>query len=137
MNDDHAAPYAIWFLRLTLAIALLTHVEINAGAFDLAATTHWLGLPAGVSPFGLALEALVALALILGIWPRAAALAGAGVLLAAIVKTHGPAALTGAHFHWTAPAVWIGALLLLSLSGDGAFTLVPTTTAPPNREKEQ
>ena len=128
MQNHQSAPYALWFLRLTLAIALLVHVQFNLGAFDPAAARHWLGLPGGVSLFAVTLEICVAFSLILGIWPRAAALTGAGVLVAAIVQIHGAAALTGAHFNWTAPAAWIGALLLLSLCGDGAFTLVPTAS---------
>ena len=128
MHHKHSAPYALWFLRLTLAIALLVHVQFNLGPLHSAAVTHWLGLPAGVSLFGITLEICVAFALILGIWPRVAALIGAGVLLHALMVTRGAAALTGAHLHSTAPAAWIGALLLLSLYGDGAFTLVPTTS---------
>jgi uncharacterized membrane protein YphA (DoxX/SURF4 family) len=89
-----------------------------------------------VSLFGITLEILVAFALILGIRPRAAALTGATVLVGAIVTTRGASALTGAHFNWTAPAAWIGALLLLSLCGDGAFTLVPTTPRSRNDKHE-
>lgn len=126
VQRKHSAPYALWFLRLTLAIALLVHVQFNLGVFHSAAVTHWLGLPAGVSLFAITLEIVVAFALILGIWPRVAALTGAGVLLHAIVVTRGAAALAATHLHSTAPAAWIGALLLLSLAGDGAFTLVPT-----------
>jgi uncharacterized membrane protein YphA (DoxX/SURF4 family) len=128
LHKRQTAPYALWFLRLTLAIALLVHVQFNLGPLHSAAVTHWLGLPAGVSLFGITVEIVVAFALIFGVWPRAAALAGAGVLLHAIMATRGAEALTGAHFNATAPAAWIGALLLLSLAGDGAFTLVPTAS---------
>jgi putative oxidoreductase len=128
LHNRQTAPYALWFLRLTLAIALMVHVQFNLGAFDSAAAMHWLGLPTGVSLFAITLEILVAFALIFGIWPRVAALTGAGVLLHAVAVTRGVAALTGAHLHSTAPAAWIGALLLLSLAGDGAFTLVPTAS---------
>jgi uncharacterized membrane protein YphA (DoxX/SURF4 family) len=136
MDNDSGAPYAIWFLRLTLAIALLAHVSFNSGSLAAAAAIRWLGLPADGSNFGISLEVLIALALVFGIWPRAAALAGAGVLVGAIVIARGPAILTGAHLNWTASATWIGAHLLLSLAGDGAFTLVPTATHP-HREKRQ
>ena len=135
VHRKHSAPYALWFLRLTSAIALLVHVQFNLGAFDPAAAKHWLGLPAGVSLFGITLEICVAFALILGIWPRAAALTGAAVLVTSIVQTHGVVALTGMHFNWTAPAAWIGALIVLSLSGDGAFTLLPTAAGQDGRQR--
>ena len=135
LHNKHSAPYALWFLRLTLAIALLVHVQFNLGPLHSAAVTHWLGLPAGVSLFGITLEICVAFALILGIWPRVAALAGAGVLVAAVVSTQGAAALVGAHGNRMAHLAWIGALLLLSLYGDGAFTLVPTASRSKNDER--
>lgn len=128
MNDDNTAPYAIWFLRLTLGIALLAHVELNLGGFDPTGATRWLGLPIGVSTFGMVLEVVVALALIIGIWPRAIALGGAATILAAIVSVRGHAVFSNLHFDWTTSGVWVGALILLSLLGDGAFVLVPTAS---------
>lgn len=123
--DDGTAPYAIWFLRLTLGIALLAHVELNLGGIDPAATARWLGLPIGVSAFGIVLEVVIAIALILGIWPRAAALAGVAVVFAAIMDVRGPSVFAN-YFNWKGPAVWMGALLLLWVLGDGAFVLVPS-----------
>lgn len=126
MNNDSTYPYAIWFLRLTLAIALLAHVELNLVGSEPPGAAHWLGLPLGVSLFGMTLEFVTAMALMIGVWPRIAALAGAGIVFGAIITACGPAIFRNPGFDWTGPVIWMGALILLSLLGDGAFVLVPT-----------
>jgi putative oxidoreductase len=124
-KDAGSSPYAIWLLRLALAIALLTHVELNLGGLD-PAMARQLGLPLGVPRFALLLESVVAFALIFGIWPRILAMGGAAVVLGVIFEVRGPTIFTDPSFHWAGPALWIGALILLSLLGDGAFALLPT-----------
>jgi uncharacterized membrane protein YphA (DoxX/SURF4 family) len=126
MSENETDPFALWFLRLMLAAALLAHVDLNVGGLDPAQTAGWLGFPVGVPILLVRLEFVIAVALILGIWPRAAALLGAGALLGAILTVRCPAIFANPKFNWTAPAAWIGALVLLSLEGDGALALLPT-----------
>jgi len=80
------------------------------------------GLPPGVSAFGIAWEILVAIALIIGIWPRAAALAGTATLFGGLSG----AASTASQYGWQHSGLWIAALIILAVSGDGAFALIPT-----------
>ena len=128
MSEDRVDPYALWLLRLTVAIALLTLVGLDLGGLDPADVPRWLRLPIGIPILLVRLEFVVAIALILGIWPRAAAFAGAASLSGAIVSVHGLAVFSNSSFNWTTSAIWIGALVLLSLAGDGAFALLPTAS---------
>jgi putative oxidoreductase len=127
VSDDGSTPYALWLLRLILAAVLLAHLEVNFGGLDAAYAAHWLGIPANVSWSGTLLELFVAVALIVGILPRIAAAVGIGELLIVIAAVRGTAVF--AQFDWTKAAVWISALLLLALAGDGAFALIPTSSA--------
>jgi putative oxidoreductase len=124
--DRETAPYAVWFLRLTLGAAFLEHVMRNLFGYVPADIGQLIGLPAGVSPFAITSEALVAVALLLGIWPRAAALIGAATLFGATVGASGT--ITDSVFGWPHPFLWIGALIAFALIGDGAFTILPTPT---------
>jgi putative oxidoreductase len=126
MSEDRVDPYALWLLRLTLAIALLALVGLNVGGLDPTDIPRRLGFPTGIPMLLVRLEFVIAIALILGVWPRAAAFAGAASLLGAIVSVDGLAVFSNSSFNWTTPAIWIGALFLLSLAGDGAFALLPT-----------
>ena len=74
-------------------------------------------------------ELLGAAALILGLWPRVAALALIPILVGAIATVHGPAGFffTNPHGGWEFLALWIAGLVTLALTGDGAWALRPTT----------
>src|ERR1700726_4478057 len=128
MSEDRVDPYALWLLRLTSAIALVALVGLNVGGIDPTDIPRWLGFPTGIPILLVRLEFVIAIALILGVWPRAAAFAGAASLLGANVGVHGFAVFSNSIFNWTTPAIWIGALVLLSLAGDGAFALLPTAS---------
>ena len=121
-----AAPYAIWFLRLALGAVFLAHVRLNLFEYVPANITQMFGLPPGASGFAIAWEVLVAIALIIGVWPRAAALAGTATLFSGAVGAHAATTQTISQYGWQHPALWIAALIVLALSGDGAFALVPT-----------
>lgn len=70
------------------------------------------------------------MALILGIWPRAAALALVPMMLGTIVTVHGKAGFffDGPKGGWEYPAFCSVSLLVLALAGDGAWALLPTKT---------
>lgn len=123
MLDAQLAPYALWLLRLTVGAVFLQHVMRMIFAYEPADTTQLFALPPGVSPFAVAWEALIALALIYGFWPRLAAIAGAATLTVATVAAHGaPMSAYG----WQNPVLWVTALLAYALAGDGAFALIPS-----------
>jgi putative oxidoreductase len=124
MIDGRTASYAVWFLRLTLGAAFLEHVMRNLFGYVPPDIAQLFGLAPGVSPLAIASEALVAVALLLGIWPRAAALLGAATLLGATAGAS--ATVTDSAFGWLHPVLWIAALAAFALMGDGAFAIVPT-----------
>lgn len=124
--DGQTAPYAVWFLRLTLGAAFLEHVMHNVFGYLPADIGQLFGLPPGVSPVAIASEAVVAVALLLGFWPRAAALLGAATLTGAMLAAS--ATVTNSAFGWTHPLLWIAALVAFALIGDGAFAVLPTPT---------
>ena len=76
-----------------------------------------LGLPPGFAYVVMVWEFLDALALIIGVWPRPAALVLIPDLLGAIVTVHGPAGffIDNAHGGWEYPALWIVGLVTLAL----------------------
>ena len=133
MIDLHTAPYALLLLRVALGILFLAHASLKLFVFKPAGTAGFfrsLGLPGGLAYVTIAAELAGGLALILGIWPRIAALALAPLMLGTIAMVHGKAGFffdspTGG---WEYPAFWTVSLLVLALAGDGAFALLPTQT---------
>ena len=131
MIDLHTAPYALLLLRVALGILFLAHASLKLFVFKPAGTAGFfrsLGLPGGLAYVTIAAELAGGLALILGIWPRIAALALAPLMLGTIAMVHGKA---GFFFDspkggWEYPAFWTVSLLVLALAGDGAFALLPT-----------
>jgi len=122
-TDSHWVPYALWGLRLTVGAMFLQHVMRVIFGYEPADTSQLFALPPGVSPFAVAWEAIIGVALIYGFWPRVAAIAGAATLTVSTIVAHGAAASL---YGWQTPVLWIVALLGFALAGDGAFTLVPT-----------
>lgn len=121
--DARLGPYALWLLRLTVGAVFLQHVMRLVFGYEPADATQLFGLPSGVSPFAVAWQATIGLALIYGLWPRLAAVAGAATLTVATIAAHGAAATA---YGWQMPILWIAALLAFALAGDGAFVLVPS-----------
>ncbi|MBS7541922.1 DoxX family protein [Ancylobacter oerskovii] len=134
MIDSRTAPYAVLVLRLALGILFLAHAGLKLFVFTPAGTAGFfssLGLPGWLAYVTIAWELIGAVALILGLWPRLAALALIPILLGAIVTVHGPAGFffTNPNGGWEFLALWIVALLGVALGGDGALALKPTTSA--------
>lgn len=131
MTDLRTASYASLLLRLSLGALFLAHAAIKIFVFSPAGTAQYfgmLGLPPVLGYVTIVWEAGGALALILGVWPRLAALALVPILAGAIATVHAAAGFffTNPHGGWEYPALWIVALLALALTGDGALTLVPS-----------
>ena len=121
--DPRFAPYALWLVRLTVGAVFLQHVMRLVFGYEPADTSQLFALPAGVSPFAVGWEAIIGIALIYGLWPRLAAIAGAVTLTVATIVAHGA---TPSPYGWQLPVLWIAALLAVALAGDGAFALVPS-----------
>ncbi len=131
MTDSRTAPYASLLLRLALGILFLAHFSLKFFVFTPAGTAKFfasLGLPGGLAYVTMAVELIGAVALILGIYARVAAIVLIPVLLGAIFTVHGPAGFffTNPNGGWEFPAFWIVGLLALALTGDGKFALKPT-----------
>jgi putative oxidoreductase len=131
MIDSRTAPAGILFLRISLGILFLAHWSLKVFVFTPAGTVAFfgsVGLPPVVAYFDLVVEFLGAIALILGIWARLAALVLVPVLLGAIITVHGAAGFffTNKNGGWEYPAFWALALIVLALLGDGAFAMVRT-----------
>src|SRR3954447_20300465 len=109
--DTRTVPYAALLLRL-LGILFLAHAGLKIFVFTPAGTAAFFafrGLRAALAYVTILWELLGAVALVLGIWPRVAALALIPILLGAIATVHGPAGFffTNPHGGWEFLALWI------------------------------
>jgi putative oxidoreductase len=130
MIDTRTAGYAALILRLALGGLFLAHAGLKVFVFTPAGTAQFfgsLGLPPLLAYVTIVWEIVGGVALIFGIWPRIAAVAVIPILLGAIATVHGPAGFffTDASGGWEFPAFWVVGLLVLALTGDGAFALRP------------
>lgn len=131
MIDQRTAPYAALLLRLVLGGLFLAHAGLKVFVFTPAGTAAFfgsLGLPPALAYVTILAEVAGGLALILGAWTRAVALALAPLLLGTIATVHGAAGFffNNPNGGWEFPAFWIAGLLVLALLGDGARALRPT-----------
>lgn len=131
MIDTRMAPYGALVLRLALGVLFLAHAGLKLFVFTPAGTAQFfgsLGLPPALAYVTIVWELAGAAALILGIWPRVAAIALVPILLGAILTVHGHAGFffDSPHGGWEFPALWIVGLVALALVGDGAYALKPT-----------
>jgi len=131
MIDTATAAYAILILRVALGVLFLAHVGLKLFVFTPAGTAGFfksIGLPGWLAYLTIAAELVGGIALIIGFWPRLAALALIPILLGTIVKVHGKA---GFYFDrpnggWEYPAYWAVSLFVLALLGDGALAIAAT-----------
>jgi putative oxidoreductase len=132
MIDNRTAPSAALILRLGTGGLFLAHAALKFFVFTPAGTAKFfesVGLPGPLGPVIILIETIVGFALILGVLPRLAALAGIPDLLGAIFTVH---LANGFFFNnpnggWEFPAFWVVALVVQALLGDGPFTLVHTS----------
>jgi putative oxidoreductase len=128
MIDSRTAPYAALLLRVSLALLFFAHAGLKLFVFTPAGTAKFfgsLGMPPELAYVIMTGEVLAAIALLLGVWTRAAALLATPILLGAIFTVHGPAGFffTNPHGGWEYPAFWTVALVVQALLGDGAYAL--------------
>ncbi len=128
MIDTRTAPYAALLLRLSLGTLFLAHAGLKLFVFTPAGTAQFfgsVGLPPALAYVTIAAEVGGGIALILGLWTRAVAVAVTPILLGAIFAVHGAAGFffTNANGGWEFPAFWAIALIVQALLGDGAYAL--------------
>ena len=126
--DARTAPYAALLLRLTLGVAFIAHALLKLLVLTLPGTAAFFadhGFPGWTAYLVFAAELIGGSALVLGIVPRAIALALIPVLLGALT-VHWPngwyfAAPNGG---WEYIAVLVSALLAQAALGDGPRALI-------------
>jgi putative oxidoreductase len=128
MIDQRTAPYAALLLRLTLGGLFLAHAGLKFFVFTPAGTAKFfasVGVPPAMAYLTIGVEVIGGIALILGLWTRLVAPVLSLVLFGAIYAVHGPAGFffTNANGGWEYPALWIVALLVQAMLGDGAYAL--------------
>jgi putative oxidoreductase len=129
MIDLMTAPYAALILRLCLGILFLAHALLKWRVFTIPGTVAFfqsLGLPGWFAYLTITAELTGAAALILGIYPRYAALLLIPLILGTIVMVHGKKGwlFSNKDGGWEFPAFWAAALFVQFLIGDGAWTLL-------------
>lgn len=134
MIDTRTAPYGLLLLRVSLGALFLAHAGLKFFVFTPAGAAAFfgsLGLPGWLAYATIAAEVIGGLALILGVYARAAALALVPVLVGAIATVHGPAGFffSNPNGGWEFLALWIVGLIAFALAGDGALALKPTLPA--------
>ena len=133
MIDNRTAPYAIFILRLALGILFFAHAGLKIFVFTPAGTAAFfgsLGLPGWFAYVTIFWEVLGAVALIIGIYPRVAAVALIPILFGAIITVHSAAGFffTNANGGWEFPAFWIVGLIVVALAGNGAYSVKPAAS---------
>lgn len=121
------APYGALALRVALGLAALAHGLLKLLVFTPAGTAQYfasLGLPAVAAYAVILAELGGGLALILGVYVRAVALALVPVLLGALWVHAGNGWLfTSPKGGWEFPAFWTVALLAQAMLGGGALAV--------------
>lgn len=134
MIKTNTAPYAAFLLRVTLGVLFLAHVAIKIFVLTPSGFVGYfasLGLPAVLAWAVMALEVVGGLALVFGVYATWFAIPLGFEILGTIVLVHGK---NGWLFMnkgggWEFPALWLVALIVLYLLGDGAFALKPARGA--------
>lgn len=135
MTDTRKASYGALALRLATGSLFLAHAGLKFFVFTPAGAAKFftsVGVPGPVAYLTIGIEAIGGLALILGLYTRYVSLALIPVLLGAILTVH---AANGFFFTatgggWEFPALWIVALGVQALLGDGAHAVrAPRTVA--------
>jgi len=135
-DERTTAPYAAFLLRVTMGVMFLAHgLLLKLMTFGLAGTMGFFGSIGYPPLLGAAVafaEIAAGIALIAGVWVRAASLAMLPILLGATWQ-HLPAGwvFTSQGGGWEFPAFWTAALLVQAGLGAGAFALTTARLARP------
>ncbi|BFG79776.1 DoxX family protein [Paraburkholderia terrae] len=128
MNYQSTTPYAAFLLRVSLGILFLAHAGLKIFVFTLPGTAGFfqsIGLPGFLAYLITLLELLGGIALIVGYYASYFAIPLAADLFGAIVTVHGENGwvFSNKGGGWEYLALWIVALMVLFLLGDGAWSI--------------
>jgi putative oxidoreductase len=123
--------YGAFVLRVSLGVMYVAHsLILKYFVFTLPGTAQFfasLGLPSFLAYAVFWAELIGGVALILGVWPRAVAVALVPVLLGALWTHAGNGwVFSAANGGWEYPLFLIVISIVQALIGDGAYTLAPT-----------
>lgn len=130
IDEKTTTPYAALLLRVAMGSLFLAHgAVLKLGTFGLAGTMGYFGSIGYPPVFGAIVtfaEILGGIALILGLWTRAVALAFLPIMIGATIQ-HIPAGwvFTSKGGGWEFPAFWTVLLLVQAGLGAGAHALDP------------
>ena len=125
---------AALLLRLTVGVLFLAHAGLKVFVFTLPGTVGFfesLGLPGFMAYVAIAIETLGGLALIFGFYSRYFSIPLILILAGAVATVHAKAGFffTNEGGGWEYLALWIVALIVIILLGDGAYAVKPTKNA--------
>jgi putative oxidoreductase len=130
MTDPVTGAFGVLVLRLALGVMFVAHALLKWFVFTLAGNAQFfesIGLPGALGYVVFAAELAGGVALILGVWPRAVALALVPILLGATWAHAGNGWLfLNDGGGWEYPLFLTLAALAQALIGDGALALRPT-----------
>ena len=129
MIDALTAPYGVLLLRWCLGAMFVAHALYKWRVDTPAAVAEYfktLGLPGRFAFLTIAVELLGGASLILGVYPRYAAILLMPTMIGTISLVHGKNGwrFTNPGGGWEYPAFWTAALFAVFLIGDGAMTLI-------------
>lgn len=130
LDTRTTTPYAALLLRVSMGVMLLAHgFVLKIMTFGLAGTMGFfgsIGYPPVLGAVVAIAETLAGVALIAGVWVRAASLLMIPIMIGATIQ-HLPAGwmFSAPGGGWEFPAVWTVALLVQAGLGAGAFALTP------------
>lgn len=128
MIDNRLAPYAALLLRVSLGVLFLAHgFYMKILTFGLAGTMGFfgsLGYPPVLGAIVALAETAAGIALILGVWTRAASLLTLPILVGAAMLHGGNGwVFSNAGGGWEFPVAWIALMLVQAGLGAGAYAL--------------
>ena len=134
MSAQASTETGAFVLRVSLGVMYVAHsLILKYFVFTLAGTAQFfasLGLPPFLAYAVFWAELIGGVALIVGVWPRAVALALVPVLLGALWTHAGNGwVFSAANGGWEYPLFLVVASVVQALIGDGAYALAPTPVA--------
>jgi putative oxidoreductase len=131
MSAQTSTDYGAFVLRVALGVMYVAHsLILKYFVFTLPGTAQFfasLGLPPFLAYAVFWAELIGGVALILGVWPRAVALALVPVLIGALWTHAGNGwVFSAANGGWEYPLFLIVVSAVQALIGDGAYALAPT-----------
>ena len=127
-SSDRLAAYGTAALRIAQGALFIAHGSIKLFVFTPAGTAAYfasLGLPAVLAYLTIAAELIGGVALVLGIYSRAVALAFVPLMLGTILTAHGAKGFlfSAPGGGWEFPAFWTLTLIVQAMLGDGALSV--------------